>query len=173
MAIDRSFFCVLCLSLGGSALTFACLPGAWPVPVADGVFEPAVVLPSLRASAAAVDAACARGDSAAFAAATTDAHRAELDSRLAAVDRKLDAATLHEMADQSLGDWMQQPTWAGVVRGGRTVVAVGRPEGDGAQLLAFEWDGRRWRFDGSQHQRSVRNASAAMAAVEAVATRTR
>jgi hypothetical protein len=173
MAIDRNFWVVVCLALGGGALTFAFLPGQWPVPVADGAFEPAVVLPSLRAAAAAVDAACARGDGAAFAAVTTSAHRDELVGRLAALDRQLDAATLHELAGQSVGDWLQQPTWAGVVRGSRTVVAVGRPGGDGAQLLAFEWDGRRWRFDGSHHQRSVRDVRGAQAAVDAVATRSR
>ncbi|MFN7590756.1 MAG: hypothetical protein ACK5UQ_19925, partial [Planctomycetota bacterium] len=63
------------MSLGLAALVFAWLPGAWPNPLPEGrIADPGAVV-ALRRAAAAVDAACQRGDVQAFAAATTEAHR--------------------------------------------------------------------------------------------------
>ncbi|MBL8752816.1 MAG: hypothetical protein JNK15_05900 [Planctomycetes bacterium] len=172
MAIDRSTLVTACIAIGAAGVVFAFLPGAWPVPV-DDAFVPDRVMPALRASAAAVDAACARGDAEAFASATTAAHRAELQARLAVVDRALDADTLRELADNGVVDWLVGEPVAGVHRGARTAVAVARRSGDGVQVLAFEWDGRRWRFDGSEQAQQARSPAAAKAAVEAVARRVR
>jgi hypothetical protein len=173
MAIDRSTMVTACLAIGAAGVVFAFLPGAWPVPHGEEPFVAERMLPALRASAAAVDAACARGDAAAYTAATTDAHRAELAARLAVVDRELDAATLRELGDHGVVDWLVREPLAGTLQRARTAVAVPRPDGVGAQVLAFEWDGRRWRFDGSQHSPQARSADAAQVAVEAVARRER
>jgi|JRYL01.1.fsa_nt_gb hypothetical protein len=139
-----------------------------PLPPSDGpVTERA--LGTVRAAAAAVDAACQTGDLAAFAARTTAAHRARLDQRLALLDRRLDAETL--AAQAVAGHYrtvLDRAPWAGAAAAGRVVVAVPRPAGDGAQVLVFEWDGERLRLDASWHQPTVRDAPAASAAVEAV-----
>ncbi len=76
-------------------------------------------------------------------------------------------------ADGAQAEWLDGRLLAGEVRGDRVVVAVARPAGDGAQVLAFVWDGQRLRFDGSFHAVGVRDAVAAAAAVGWVFTRNR
>lgn len=165
MAIDRGVWIAACLGTGAAAVVLAWSPGAWPVPAQDGRFDEAQLLPGLRAAAAAVDAACARGDAQAFAAATTASHRQSLDQRLQAVDLGLDAGALKELAASPQVDWLAQAPLAGFVQGPRTAIACPRPAGDGAQVLTFEWDGRRWLFDGSFQALGVRDAESATAAV--------
>jgi hypothetical protein len=167
MGLERRGLLVTALvAVGGAAAVFAWLPAAWPNPWPQGPVSAAHALPRLRGAASAVDAACARGDLAAFAAATTAAHRTGLQRRLAALDRPLDAATLRALgADAALTQWLELPWLAGEVRGERIVIAVARPGGDGAQLLAFVWDGRRLCFDGSRHAPGVHTAAAAAARV--------
>ncbi len=168
MAIERGLWTTVCLSVGAAAVAFALWPAAWPAPAGGGRFDAEVVVPGLRATAAAVDAACARGDTEAFAAVTTSAHRGLLDQHLHAVDRQLDATTLRALAETSQVDWFREPPLAGSSRGLRTVVAMPRPNRDGAQVLAFEWDGWRWRLDGSHYVAAVRDAATAVAVTDAV-----
>ncbi len=159
----------MCVSLGASALVFAVLPGDWPNPLPEGPLDLGRGASRLRAAAAAVDAACARGDLAAFGETTTPAHRQQLARRLQTVDLRLDAGTLRDLGNR-VGNWLDLPLLAGRVHGACTAVAVARPAGDGAQVLTFVWDGQRLRFDGSRHAAAVRSTSAAVAAVtEAVA----
>lgn len=165
MAIDRSLAATVCLGLGAGALTFALSPGHWPVPAASGTFPAEALLPGLRATAAAVDAACARGDRAAFATATTASHRDSVQRHLAAVDRQLDAETLRAMAGEPVVDFLVAPPLAGLVFARRTALAARRPRDDGVQLLVFSWDGRRWQLDSSQHHRRVGDEREAMALV--------
>lgn len=168
MASDRRGLLVTALvAFGAAAAVFAWVPAVWPNPLPEGTVPPGR-LPQLRAAAVAVDAACARGDLRAFAAATTPAHRDDLQRRLATLDRALDADTLRALgADVAQAEWLDRPLLAGEVRGDRIVLAVARPAGDGAQVLAFAWDGQRLRFDGSYHAVGVRTRAAAAAAVAA------
>ena len=172
MAIDRGWWAVALSAIGIAALVFPWLPGPWPNPLPQGELDfaaPAVVH-SLRDAAAAVDAACVQGDLAAFTAAVTPEHRAALDQSLGPLDRVLDAAALRELGAER-AEWLDADGLAGVVVGERAAIAVRRPEGDGAQVLKFQWDGQRLRFDGSLRAAAVRDAAAAQAAVEAAVAR--
>lgn len=163
MGLDRGGWLATALfAFGAAALVLALVPAAWPNPLPQGDVAPADALPKLREAATAVDAACSRGDLAAFANATTAQHRADLQQRLAALQLPLDSATLRELAvDAALTPWLDQPLLAGEVRGDRVVVAFARPGGDGAQCLAFVWSGRGWRFDGARHAVGVGTAAGA------------
>jgi len=135
--------------------------------VADRVAEPAAAGCRARRRLGAAPAR-RRVDLAAFAETTTSAHRDDLQRKLATLDRALDGKTLRALgADGAQAEWLDRPLLAGEVRGDRVVVAVARPGGEGAQVLAFVWDGRRLRFDGSFHAVGVHDASAAAAAVGA------
>jgi hypothetical protein len=170
MASDRGLWIVACASLGAAALCFAHWAGPRPTPSRDGRFDHDVVMPGLRQAAAAVDAACARGDAAAFAAATTPAHRAALAQRLRGVGGALDGAALRALAQAPTLDHFAAPPLAGALQGRRSAVAL--PLERGAQVMTFEWDGERWRLDGCHQAPSVRDAAAAEAAVaDAVARR--
>lgn len=160
------------LGSGAAALVLACVPATWPNPLPDGPLDVPALLP-LCDAARAVDAACERGDRAAFAAATTDQHRARLSRQLSVVDRDLDAATLQALGGaQKQADWLGQPLLSGLVRGRRSAIAVQRPGNDGAQVLSFVWDGKHLLLDESVHVASVRSRSAADVAVaDAVAAR--
>jgi hypothetical protein len=123
----------------------------------------------LRRAAQAVDAACSDGDGAAFAAATTAAYRRQLEHKLRAVDGRLDASTLRAMARHTHAAWLALPLLAAHVDGARAAIAVTRPGGDGAQVLRFVWDGRRFRLDDSRQAAPVHDAVDARRAVAAAA----
>lgn len=163
----RGWLATVLAALGATALVFALVPPTWPNPLPQGPVQQAQALPRLRAAAAAVDAACSRGDLAAFASATTASHRSELLRRLQAFDRRLDAATLRALsADASLLPWLERPLLAGEVRGDRIALVFARPDGFGAQLLTFAWDGRRLCFDGGrQLVGTIDPAEAVLAAI--------
>lgn len=169
MTTDRRGFVATALfAIGAAALVFAWLPGAWPCPLREGPVTSATDVPEVVAAARATAAACSNGDVAAFVAATTRDHRARIARQLAAVDAALDTRSLRAIGVESARvDWFAQPMWAGLVRGRRAVFAVARPEGDGAQLMSFVWDGRRVLFDGARHAPNVRSSVAAQAAVHA------
>ncbi|MBL8724144.1 MAG: hypothetical protein JNK49_08860 [Planctomycetes bacterium] len=172
METMRSLWLTAALALGAAAATFGFLPGAWPNPLPEGDALDDAARGRLGALVATVDAACAKGDVAAFTAAVTQEHRAALVQQLGAVERSLDGATLRELRaarPQSYEDWLAQPMWACEVRGPRIAIAVQRPRGDGAQLMAFVWDGRALRLDASRHLAGVRTLGEARAkVVEAV-----
>ncbi|MBP8299530.1 MAG: hypothetical protein KA020_04135 [Planctomycetes bacterium] len=177
MGTSRSYLFTALLAVGSAAVVFAFLPGAWPNPLPQGPLESEGSLLRLWAAAAEVDAACHRGDVAAFDAVVTPAHRERLQRQLAAVDRSLDAEALRSFSldrDRAYSEQLVQPLLAGEVRGQRAVVAVQRAKKDGAQLLAFVWDGHVWRLDGSYHEAAVRTPANARAAVaDAVGSRQR
>lgn len=163
----RGLLVTIVLSLGAAAVVFALLPGAWPSPLRDGPVVSPTDLGTLAKATTAVADACERGDLGAFAEATTAAHRDRMARRLAAVDGVLDGRTLRAIGAEVLRqDWLAQPLLAGRVLGRHTVVAVARPDGEGAQVLSFLWDGRRMRFDGGVH---VPQATTAVLAEVAVA----
>jgi len=167
MRIDRGWVATILLSLGAAAVVMAA-PAAWPQPFADGPIDPEQVLPPLRAAAAAVDAACARGSAGDFAAVTTAAHRRDLDRSLQVFDRAADGALLRELGRRQLaGRWLDGAPLAAHVRSGRLVLAMRREGGDGAQLVAFVWDGRTWLFDGTRQLPLVEVADAAAAVAAA------
>lgn len=172
MAIDRTSALLVTASLGAAAVVFALLPGAWPNPLPEGeLLDPGKAY-ELRRAAAAVDAACARGDVDAFVAATTPAHQKAMAQSLSALDRRLEPRTLREIgARTSQARWLDGKALAGAVRGRQAAVAVERPDGTGAQILRFLWDGRQFRFDGARHAPIVRDAVDAKAAVDAVLRR--
>ncbi|MCC7398979.1 MAG: hypothetical protein IT455_18075 [Planctomycetes bacterium] len=165
MASDRrGLWVTVCTSLGLAALAFAWLPGPWPNPLPEGALADEPALSRLRAAAASVDAACAAGDVGGFTAATTAAMRQQLAGRLRATERRLDAATLRELATAApWTPWLQLPVLALEVRGDRAAVAVERPAGEGAQVLQFVWDGQRFCCDGTHQASAVRDASGARA----------
>lgn len=167
MANERSSWGpVAAAALGAAALVLAALPSERPNPLVASASDAA--LPALRVAADAVDAACARGDTAAFAAATTADFRRELLQRLQAFDGQLDAATLRALAaDAPQAAWLRQPLLAARGAGARAAIAVARPDGDGAQLLEFVWDGRAFRVDRMRHAVAVRDRAAAERAVAA------
>lgn len=167
MANERSsWLSIAAVALGSAALLLAVLPPERPNPAAGTA--PHAALPALRAAANAVDAACAGGDTDAFAAATTAAFRRELRQRLDAADAPLDASTLRAIAGGApQAPWLQQPLLAARGAGQRAAIAVERPGGDGAQLLEFVWDGRRFRVDRTRHAVGVRDRGAAERAVAA------
>jgi len=168
MAIDRTTGLLLTASLGAAAVVFALLPGAWPNPLPEGELVEPEKAYELRRAAAAVDAACVRGDVDAFVAATTEAHRQAMQASLSALDRRLEPRTLREIgARTSQARWLDAKALAGEVRGSRAAIAVERPDGAGAQILRFQWDGRQFRFDGAQHAPVVRDRLGAKAAVAA------
>jgi hypothetical protein len=175
METMRDLWLTAALALGAAAATFGFLPGAWPNPLPEGEALDDAARGRLGALVATVDAACAKGDVAAFTAAVTLEHRAALEQQLGVVDRSLDSATLRELRaarTQSYEAWLARPMWACEVRGPRIAIAVQRPGGDGAQLMAFVWDGRALRLDASRHLTGVRTTSQARAKVaEAVASR--
>jgi hypothetical protein len=174
MASDaRSTAVTALLALGAAAFVWPWLPGAWPMPLPQGPLDEASIEP-LAGAAAALDAACANGDAAAFAGGVTAAHRDRLERDLAAVERGLDAATLRALGAQRelrYADWLRQPLLLGEVRGDRAVVAVRRPRGDGAQVLAFVWDGAGLRLDAAWHAASAGSRAAAGRAVDAAFAR--
>lgn len=166
MSAGRGWLVTILCGLGAGALAFGLAPGRWPNPLRDGTTLAPDDLRELAAAAGAVEAACARGDVEGYAAATTAAHRQRLQRQLAVVDGVLDGGTLRALGSaHGRIDWLQQPLLAGHVHGTRVAIAVARPEGDGCQLLAFVWDGRRLQFDGSRHLPAVRSPAAAAAAV--------
>lgn len=175
MAMARSLLVTVSASLGAAALVFGLLPGPWPNPLPQGPLETEGDVLRLWAAAAAVDAACFRGDVEAFDATVTPALRERLQKELAAVDRPLDSAALRDLSterDRAYGEQLVQPFLAGMVRGQRAVVAVQRPRQDGAQVLSFLWDGHTLRLDESVHVASVRTPAHARAFVaDAVASR--
>jgi hypothetical protein len=152
MRIDSTTWLVAGGALGAAALVFAFLPGAWPNPLPAGdLLGPAAWQP-LRAAAVAVDAACQRGDLAAFAAATTSEHRDALQQALDAVDRALDRRALLELARvHTLAAWFDQPVLGGRVVGNRAALVLARSGEAGGQLLAFAWDGQRLRLAACRH----------------------
>ncbi|MEO6593960.1 MAG: hypothetical protein ABIP94_04330, partial [Planctomycetota bacterium] len=95
----RGLLVTVCLSVGAAAAVLAWLPAGWPNPLAQGALDVERAVPQLRAAAAAVDAACVRGDLLAFGEVTTAEHRDELVRRLRAVDRPLDGEALRELGD--------------------------------------------------------------------------
>ncbi|MBL8735684.1 MAG: hypothetical protein JNL12_04595 [Planctomycetes bacterium] len=168
MAIDRTTSLLLTASLGAAAVVFALLPGAWPNPLPEGELAEPGQAYELRRAAAAVDAACVRGDVDAFVAATTEEHRKAMEQSLSALDRRLEPRTLREIgARTSQARWLDGKALAGEVRGQMAAIAVERPDGAGAQILRFRWDGRQFRFDGAQHAPVVRDQLGAKAAVAA------
>ena len=151
-----SWLLVLCVAIGAAAIVLAWLPSAWPNPLGSGPVDLLRVVPQLEPAAAAVDAACQRGDGRAFASATTAAYRKQLNRRLQVVDGTLDSSTLRAMAsDTPCAQWLAQPVLAGHVAGNKAAIAVRRPNGDGAQILTFVWDGQRFLFDGTRHRVGV------------------
>lgn len=168
MAIERrGILLTVLVSLGAAAVVFGLLPGPWPNPLPEGPLAGAPAVERLRGAAAVVDAACAAGDVQAFEAATTSAMRQQLAGRLRAGERTLDAGTLRELAPtRPWSTWLEQPILAGQVHGVRAAVAVQRPQGDGAQVLEFVWDGHHLRCDGTRHATAVRDAAAAQQIVE-------
>lgn len=177
MGNSRSYLLTSFAALGAAAVVFAFLPGAWPNPLPQGPLETEGGVLRLWAAAAEVDAACQRGDVAAFDAMVTPAHRDRLQRQLAAVDRSLDAEALRSFSldrERAYSELLVQPLLAGEVHGPRAVVAVQRANKDGAQLLAFVWDGHVWRLDDSFHEVAVRTPANARAAVaDAVGSRRR
>ncbi len=168
MTDRRGFVAIALFAIGAAALVFAWTPGAWPCPLREGPVMSAADVPEAVAAARAAAVACTNGDVAAFAATTTRDHRERVARQLAAVDAALDTRSLRAMGVESARvDWFAQPMWAGLVLGRRAVLALARPEGDGAQLLSFVWDGRRVLFDGARHAPNVRSSVAAQAAVQA------
>lgn len=164
MANTSAWLATVSLALGAAAVVLA-LPGAWPQPLPDGPLSGAVAdgaLAQLRLAAADVDAACRSGDLRAFAAVTTAAYRRELDRGLAAVAGTVDAGLLQELAAQRrCSDWFAGELLGGVVQQRRAVVALRSAVGAGSRLLAFLWDGRRWRFDGVTTNVGAADAGAA------------
>lgn len=177
MGSSRGLLSTVVVALGAAAAVFGFLPGAWPNPLPDGPVEEDRSVLRLWAAAAEVDAACARGDVAAFDASVTSAHRERLARELAAVDRRLDGSALRDLSgdrERAYSELLVQPLLAGEVRGKRAVVAVQRPGKDGAQLLSFWWDGRTMRLDDSRHAAAVRTPAHARAAVaDAIGSRQR
>lgn len=168
MTIDRTLWLTALGAIGAALVTFPFLPGNWPNPLPEGDRLSATDMLQLKMAAARVDLAFDRGDVGGFDAAVTVAHRARLARELEAVQRPLDARTLKAFAVQrehSLADMLRMPLLASDVRGGRAAVAMGRPQGDGAHLLEFVWDGRKMRFDGQRHVPVIGTASRAQALV--------
>jgi hypothetical protein len=163
--------------VGAAGVVFGFLPGAWPNPLPQGPLDAEGSVLRLWAAASAVDAACTRGDVAAFSAVVTDAWRERLGRELGVVDRPLDSALLRDLGARrglDYREWLARPLLAGEVRGPRAAVAVQRPAGDGAQVLSFVWDGHVLRLDDSRHSPQVRSPAMARAAVaDAVLRRTR
>jgi len=155
------------LAIGAAGVTFACLPGAWPSPLSSGPIAPTADVQPLTAAVRSVAEACARGDLGAFEAATTRSHRDRLERNLAAVDGVLDGKTLRALGEeQARTDSWSLPRLAGEVRGTRALVVVARPDGAGASLLSFVWNGHTMLFDGTTHLPTVRDAAAARAALD-------
>ncbi|MFN7588439.1 MAG: hypothetical protein ACK5UQ_08005, partial [Planctomycetota bacterium] len=87
---------------------------------------------------------------------------------LQTLDRGIEPRTLREIgARSSQARWLDAEALAARVRGSRVAVAVRRPDGAGAQVLSFAWDGRQFRFDGSVQAREAVDAARARAAVDA------
>ncbi|MCB9878679.1 MAG: hypothetical protein H6835_13860 [Planctomycetes bacterium] len=157
-----------CVALGAALLVLAIVPAAWPNPLGgERATAPVEVpaneaIPPLMRAAFAVDAACDAGDARAFAAATTASWRGELRRGLAVVDADLDGTTLRGMfGSAGLSSWLDEPVLAVRVHDQRAAVAVLRPDGDGAQVLRFTWDGFRFRCDGVSHALRVRDVEGA------------
>jgi hypothetical protein len=168
MARSRSAFGLVAAAAAGVALLVTALvPGPWPNPLPQGPLAAGASLQRVRAAAAAVDAACERGDLDAFAGAVTAAHRQRLAGRLQSIDLAFDAAALRGLASgPGCAELQDRDPWAAAVRGDRAVLVVPRRRGDGAQVLTFRWDGHRLRLDGSLHAVAVADADAAAAALE-------
>ena len=157
-------------ALGLAAIVLALAPSAWPNPlVRDGAVVEARVVPTLRTAAQAVDAACRRGDAVAFAALTSASYRAQLERRLEAFDVRLDGQTLRRaVIDGGYADWLRRDRvlLATVADASRIAVAVDRGvdergEPDGAQMLAFAWDGEQFVLDEVRHAPRVVDADVA------------
>ncbi|MFK7742587.1 MAG: hypothetical protein AB8H80_19910 [Planctomycetota bacterium] len=167
------------LSLGAAMLVLALLPGAWPNPLEQGASGGAAADSGqarlqLGGSVAAVEDACQRGDGAAFAQWTTADYRVGVERRLAAVDGsaidgQLDAATLREMggrAGNRLPQWLERDYEAMHVKGPYVGISVRRDpaangRSDGAQILVFYWDGKRFLLDEVRHAPRVGDAQTA------------
>lgn len=162
---------IVLFAVGAALLVLAIVPTAWPNPLADaagdapGPARQQETRSQLGDAAAAVAAACRDGDGQAFAAATTATYRRGLERRLQAVEGQLDGATLRRMAaDDRSGPerWLTRPFEAVHVRGPFVAVSVRRDpelgEGQGAQVLVFEWDGTRFRLDEVRHATRVDDA---------------
>lgn len=169
MTTRSGWLVTLCVALGAALLVLAIVPSAWPNPLGGGGTSAAPIevpveqaIPRLMRAAFAVDAACDAGDERAFAEATTASWRGELQRGLAVVDGDLDGKTLRGMfGSAGLSAWLDEPVLAVRVRDQRAAVAVMRPDGDGAQVLRFTWDGFRFRCDGVSHAVKVRSAEGA------------
>jgi hypothetical protein len=169
--MERSAWTLILLAaIGFAAIVLALVPSAWPNPlVRDGAVVEARVVPTLRTAAQAVDAACRRGDAAAFSALTSDAYREKLTARLAAFDVELDAQVLRRVViERGYADWLRRdrPVLATAAREGWVAVAIDRGVDeagahDGAQVLAFAWDGEQFVLDEVRHAARVRNAEVA------------
>lgn len=173
----RGLGTTVCVALGAAAVVFGLLPGSWPNPLPQGPVDSEGSVLRLWAAANAVDAACTRGDVGGFAAVVTEGHWRRLAERLAAVDRPLDDRALRELSvrpDLDYSEWLVRPLLAGEVRGALAAVAVQRPDGQGAQVLTFQWDGHVLRLDEARHRPAVRTPALARAEVaDAVARRAR
>ena len=160
------------VACGGGALLLPWLPGPWPNPLPEGELDlasPAIV-DCLREAAATVDAACVNGDLSGFTAAVTAAHRADLGRSLEPLGLALDAAALRQLGARQAA-WLDADALAGDVVGARAAIAMARPDGDGAQVLTFEWNGERMLLDGSVRILGVRDAATARTAVAAAVAR--
>ncbi|MCA8977343.1 MAG: hypothetical protein KDC98_21655 [Planctomycetes bacterium] len=175
MRIDRTSWLTALAAIGAALVTFPFLPGDWPNPLPEGEGLTAADLMQLEQAVTRVDLACDRGDLEGFGEAVTEAHRTRLARQLQAVAQPFDAEVLRRFASQrrySLRELLRRPVLASEVRGQRAVLAMSRPAGDGAQILEFEWDGRKLRLDGSRHAAAVGSRERARAVVvDAVATR--
>lgn len=149
-----SWTLIIIAAIGAAALVLSFVPSAWPNPL-EGVSEQQRLerLPQLADAAAAVDAACRKGDAVAFAEATTASYRKDLEQRLDAVEATLTGQTLQAMAAGAPGyeQWLQRPLWALEAAGAVAVAAVARATGDGAQVLVFGWDGEQFKLDEVRH----------------------
>lgn len=164
--MDRSSWTlIISLALGAAALVLAFVPSSWPNPLADdaeGIAPQRVAI--LADAAAAVDAACERGDGAAFAQVTTASYRRGLERRLSAVDADLDGETLRAMAKASANcaAWLRKPVLATYVSGQMVAIVVARDgAGAGAQVLVFAWNGGQFLLDDSRHAPRVETKAAA------------
>lgn len=149
-----SWALIIIVAIGAAALVLALVPSAWPNPLEN--VTPAQRLerlPQLKNAAAAVDAACRKGDTVAFTEATTATYRRDLEQRLDAVEATLSGQTLQAMAAGAPGyeQWLQQPVLALDAKASKAAIAVQRAANDGAQVLVFDWDGARFLLHEVRH----------------------
>lgn len=160
--MERSNWAVIvCVAVGSAGILLALLPSPWPNPLGNnGVVATEKTVPLVE-TAAAVDAACRKGDANEFAALTTASYRRVLERRLDALDATLDSDTLRQIAAAGGGyaGWLRRPVWAAHVKDSYAAVIVSRPdlagEKDGAQVLVFQWDGEQFQLDEVRHATRV------------------